>query len=145
MQGTIIDLALYGPVFWAVYLLLAMVFVQALVASVAHRAQTSYVPGIVDETLGPESFVFRSHRTFVNSIENVPFMVALIALAMASGFSPWWLSLLSWVYVAARACHMVTYYLVATRKNPSLRSYFFMLAVFAQLVLFVMLGLNWLS
>ena len=134
----------YASVFWASYALLVMVFVQALVASLAHRAQKSYVPGVVDEALGPESFVFRSHRTFMNSIENVPFMFGLIVLALMTGLDAWWLAVLSWVFVGARLAHMVTYYLVATRKNPSLRSYFFMLALLSQLVLMGLLGLSWL-
>nr|WP_321455374.1 MAPEG family protein [uncultured Cohaesibacter sp.] len=134
----------YAASFWAVYALLVMVFVQALVAAVAHRAQKSYVPGIVDEKLGPESFVFRSNRAFMNSIENVPFMIGLVLLAVMSGFDAWWLALLSWIYVLGRLAHMVTYYLVATRKNPSLRSYFFIVCVLVQLVLLVMLGVSWL-
>ncbi len=134
----------YSATLVASYLLLFMVFVQALVASVAHRRQQSYVPGIVDEKLGPESFVFRSHRTFMNALENVPFMLALIFVAMLSGFRPGWLSVIAWVYVGSRLAHMITYYLVATRKNPSLRSYFFMIGVLMQLILFVMLGISWL-
>nr|WP_321461412.1 MAPEG family protein [uncultured Cohaesibacter sp.] len=144
MPYLIAEFAPYGSSFLALYLLLVMVFVQALVASVAHRAQKSYVPGIVDEKLGPESFVFRSHRTFMNSLENVPFMIALVLLAVFTGFDAWWLALLSWVYVLCRLAHMVIYYLMATRKNPSLRSYFYLLALLAQLVLMVMLGISWL-
>ncbi|SFO72494.1 Uncharacterized conserved protein, MAPEG superfamily [Cohaesibacter marisflavi] len=136
--------ASYGGALGAVYALLVMVFVQSLVAAVAHRAQKSYVPGIVDESLGPESFVFRSHRTFMNSIENVPFMIGLVILAAMTGFDAFWLALLSWAYVGGRLAHMITYYLVATRKNPSLRSYFFILAILAQFVLMVMLGISWL-
>ena len=133
----------YSATLVASYLLLLMVFVQALVASIAHRRQQSYVPGIVDEDLGPESFVFRSHRTFMNSLENVPFMLALVFVAMVAGFQPGWLSIVAWVYVGSRLAHMITYYLEATRKNPSLRSYFFMIGLLAQLILFVMLGLSW--
>ena len=110
--------ASYGGALGAVYALLVMVFVQSLVAAVAHRAQKSYVPGIVDESLGPESFVFRSHRTFMNSIENVPFMIGLVILAAMTGFDAFWLALLSWIYVGGRLAHMITYYLVGTRKNP---------------------------
>ena len=144
MTEGISPFASYTMALAAVYALLVMVFVQSLVAAMAHRAQKSYVPGVVDEALGPESFVFRSHRTFMNSIENVPFMLGLILLAVMTGFDAWWLSLLSWVYVGGRLAHMITYYLVATRKNPSLRSYFFILAILAQLLLMVMLGVSWL-
>lgn len=120
----------------AVFVLLFMVFVQAFVASVAHRKQKTYVPGIVDENLGPESFVFRSHRTFMNSIENVPFMVALIFVAIFMVVPTKPLAIMAWVYVAARLGHMALYYVEATRKNPSKRSYFFMIGWLTQLVLF---------
>ena len=138
------NLDVYFATFLGVYLLLLMVLVQGLVASFAHRAQSSYTPGIVDETLGPESFVFRSHRTLMNSIENVPFMLGLVFLAVLAGFAPATLAIIVWVYCAARLAHMVTYYLVATRKNPSLRSYFFMIGLLAQIVLFALLGVHWL-
>ena len=47
------------------------VFVQNIVAAVAHRKQSHYIPGKVSEELSHDSFVFRSHRTFHNSIENL--------------------------------------------------------------------------
>jgi uncharacterized MAPEG superfamily protein len=119
-----------------------MVFVQAMVASIAHRQQKEYVPGVVDEQLGPESFVFRSHRTFMNSIENVPFMFGLSMVSILSGFSAVTLCYILWGYVFGRLGHMFLYYKIATRKNPSARSYFFMISILAQLILFVLLGLH---
>ena len=47
------------------------VFVQNIVAAIAHRKQSTYIPGKVSEELSHDSFVFRSHRTFHNSLENV--------------------------------------------------------------------------
>ena len=67
-------LATYSFAIWGLWLILTTVFVQAIVASAAHRKQTHYVPGIVDEKLSHESFVFRSHRTFLNSHENLLMM-----------------------------------------------------------------------
>ncbi|WP_316861977.1 MAPEG family protein [uncultured Cohaesibacter sp.] len=138
------DFSAYSFSLYAIYALLVMVAVQGLVASVAHRAQASYVPGVVDPTLGPGSFVFRSHRTLMNSIENVPFMMGLVFLAILSGFSPDKLGVLCWIFVLARLAHMVTYYLVATHKNPSLRSVFYIVGFLAQLVLMVMVGVDFL-
>ncbi|WP_197703957.1 MAPEG family protein [Cohaesibacter sp. ES.047] len=132
----------YSLAIVAIYLLLLMVFLQAIIAAGAHRKQESYVPGIVDENLGPESFVFRSHRTFMNSLETVPLMVALAFIAMFVAMDAGWLAILMWVYLAARLAHMITYYLVATRKNPSLRSYFFMVGVLAQIILFGLVGFS---
>ena len=51
--------------YWALLLIVATMLVQSLVATGAHRKQSKYVPGVVDEALGHDSFVFRSHRTFI--------------------------------------------------------------------------------
>jgi glutathione S-transferase len=122
--------------------ILATVFVQSLVASIAHRKQKEYVPGVVDEDLGHESFVFRSHRTFMNSIENVQFMIMAVFLSIFCGVQSFWLGVLVWVYAVARIIHMILYYKIATEKNPSPRSYFFMIAIVAQLSLLIMIGVR---
>ena len=57
----------YLASFWGLIVILFTIFVQGLVASIAHRKQSLYVPGIIDGGLGHESFVFRSHRTLLNS------------------------------------------------------------------------------
>jgi uncharacterized MAPEG superfamily protein len=133
----------YSSTFLGLYILLLMVFIQAIVASGAHRMQEKYIPGIVDEKLSHESFVFRSNRTFLNSLENVPFMFGLVILAVLTGFDAHSLTCLVWIYVIARFVHMILYYKIATEKNPSPRSYFFMIGFLVQLVLFVMLGFSW--
>ncbi len=123
-----------------VYIILITVFVQSLVASIAHRKQKHYVPGIVDEHLGHDSFVFRSHRTFMNSLENIPFMLATVFLGIFCNVDAFFLGLLVWVYALARIIHMALYYKIVTEKNPSPRSYFFMIALLAQLTLLVTIG-----
>lgn len=133
----------YIHTFQGLYALLLMVFVQAIVATVAHRLQKQYVPGIVDEKLSHESFVFRSHRTFMNSLENVPFMFGLSILAILVGYNSYALTCFVWTYVVARLIHMALYYVIATEKNPSLRSIFFMVGFAVQLTLFVVVGLSW--
>ena len=138
-------ISLYESTLIALYILLLMVFVQALVATVAHRMQKQYVPGIVNENLGHESFVVRSHRTFMNSLENVPFMCLLVLLAAMVGIAPQTLAIITWVYVLARLLHMVLYYKIATEKNPSPRSHFYLIGVLAQLTLFVLLAIHFLS
>jgi len=112
------------------------------VASAAHRKQTHYVPGIVDEKLSHESFVFRSHRTFLNSHENLLMMFGPVVVAMLTGMDAYWLGVLVWVYAIARILHMALYYVIATKANPSPRSYFFIVGFVANLVLFIMLGVH---
>jgi len=61
-------------------------------------------------------------------------------LAMLVGMDAYWLGLLVWVYAIARLLHMALYYVIATEKNPSPRSYFYMVGNVATLVLLVQLG-----
>jgi len=124
------------------WLILMTVFVQAIVASVAHRKQKQYVPGIVNDKLSHESFIFRSHRTFLNSHENLLMMFGPALLGMLVGMDAYWLGILVWIYAISRILHMALYYVIATESNPSPRSYFFMVGFFANLVLLIMLGLH---
>ncbi|MGY8861660.1 MAG: MAPEG family protein [Pseudomonadales bacterium] len=124
------------------WLILMTVFVQAIVASAAHRKQKQYVPGIVNDKLSHESFVFRSHRTFLNSHENLLMMFGPALLGMLVGMDAYWLGILVWIYAISRILHMALYYVIATESNPSPRSYFFMVGFVANLVLLIMLGLH---
>jgi uncharacterized MAPEG superfamily protein len=135
-------LASYSFASLGLWLILVTVFVQAMVASVAHRKQKHYVPGIVNDKLSHESFVFRSHRTFLNSHENLLMMFGSALLGMLVGMDAYWLGMLVWVYAIARVLHMALYYVVATEANPSPRTYFFMVGFIANLVLLIMLGLH---
>ena len=133
-------LASYSFAVWGLWLILMTVFVQAMVASGAHRKQKQYVPGIVNDKLSHESFVFRSHRTFLNSHENLLMMFGPALLGMLVGMDAYWLGILVWVYAIARILHMALYYVIATESNPSPRSYFFMVGFVANLALLIMLG-----
>lgn len=135
----------YSAALLGVYLMLLTVFVQSFVASVAHRKQKHYIPGIVDEKLGHESFVFRSHRTFMNSLENVPFMFATVVLAILCGVNAVGLAISVWIYALARIVHMILYYKIATEKNPSPRSYFFIVALLAQIGLLITIGIHFIA
>jgi uncharacterized MAPEG superfamily protein len=128
--------------FWGLLLVIFTMLLQTLVATGAHRKQQQYVPGIVDENLGHGSFVFRSHRTFQNSLENAPLMLATAFLAILAGLNPAWLAATVWTFAIARFIHMVLYYAISTEKNPSPRSYFYAIALLSNLVLVVMLAIH---
>lgn len=128
-------MAQYGDSIFLITLLLCMVVLQALVASVAHRKQTQYIPGIVDSDLDHHSFVFRSHRTFMNSLENVPVFILTAMIAMFAGIDSATLYWTVLVFSVARLIHMLLFYKIATNKNPSPRSYFYVVALLAQLYL----------
>ncbi|TKB55503.1 MAPEG family protein [Ferrimonas aestuarii] len=132
----------YSLTLIALALMLFTMFMQSTIAMVAHRKQSHYVPGVVDENLGHDSFVFRSHRTFLNSLENVPLMALTILTSMFVGMTPTSLAAFTWVFVIARLLHMVLYYAIATEKNPSPRSYFFAIGFFANFGLLINLGLT---
>ncbi|WP_417346795.1 MAPEG family protein [Ferrimonas sp.] len=125
----------------ALLLMLATMMIQTLVATVAHRKQAHYVPGIVSDTLSHDSFVFRSHRTYQNSLENVPLMALSLLTAIATGLDPLTLGVIAWVFALARIIHTALYYAIATERNPSPRSYFFMIGLLSNLVLLVLIAM----
>ena len=122
--------------------LVAMMVVQSFIATLAHRKQSKYIPGVVAAELDHHSFVFRSHRTFMNSLENVPLFILTALLAMFLNFDPATLFWTTVVYLLARTIHMLLFYKIATNKNPSPRSYFYMIALLTQ---FYLLGAMFLS
>ena len=130
----------YTTSFIGLWLVLTTISLQAVIATGAHRRQSKMVPGIVDPALSHESFVFRSDRTFRNSLENIAPFFGLSVLAMLAGFSPDRLAIIVWVYALARLLHMILYYRIATKKNPSPRSYFYMIALLATFYLIGDLG-----
>lgn len=103
------------------------VFVQNIVAAVAHRKQSHYIPGKVSEDLSHSSFVFRSHRTFHNSLENIHQFTLPALLCIFLGASTTLLAILVWSFALSRIAHMALYYAIVTEKNPSPRSYFYMI------------------
>jgi len=115
--------------------LVAMVVIQSFIATLAHRKQTQYIPGVVAADLDHHSFVFRSHRTFMNSMENVPLFILTAILAMFLNFDATTLYWTVLIYFVARLIHMVLFYKIATNKNPSPRSYFYMIALLTQFYL----------
>ncbi len=132
----------YSIALWGLWLILFTVLIQALVASVAHRKQSQYVPGIVNSHLSHESFVFRSHRTHQNSLENITVFVLPALLSILVGMSPTLLASFVWVFAIARLLHMFLYYFIATEQNPSPRSYFYIIGFFANIGLFIALGIQ---
>jgi len=128
--------------FWGLLFILFTLLLQTMVATVAHRKQSQYIPGIVNETLGHDSFVFRSHRTFQNSLENAPLMFSMAVLAILVSLNPVWLAATVWTFAIARFIHMVLYYVIATERNPSPRSFFYAIALLSNLVLLGMIAVH---
>lgn len=133
-------LEVYSSSVLGLWVVLTTIIVQAIIASVAHRRQKVYVPGIVDPSLSHSSFVFRSDRTFRNSLENIVPLFGLSILGILTGYDAGRLSIVVWVYAVARIIHGLLYYVIATEKNPSPRSYFYAIGLLATLFLAMDLG-----
>ena len=130
----------YATSLIGLWLVLTTITLQAVIATGAHRRQSKMVPGIIDPALSHDSFVFRSDRTFRNSLENIAPFFGLSVLAMIAGFSPDRLAIVILVYALARLLHMILYYRIATEKNPSPRSYFYVIGLLATFFLIGDLG-----
>lgn len=126
--------------FFGIWALLSLVVIEAIIAMGASRSQKKYTPGILNSDLGPESFVFRSDRAFKNSLENiVPFLGAAIISILLS-MDPLRLARLVLIYVLARYIYTAVYYSIATRKNPSFRSLFYLVGLIVTIIMLVDIG-----
>lgn len=125
----------YSAAFWGIFVSLLTLIFQQFVAAITKGSQEEAIPGKIDESLSHSSFVFRSHRTFMNSIENFPAMLGTSFLAVFVGANATWTALLIWTFTVARIAHMSLYYAISTEKNPSPRSYFFLIGVIANIAL----------
>ncbi|GAB5382638.1 MAG: hypothetical protein Alis3KO_30330 [Aliiglaciecola sp.] len=125
--------------FWAFYLYLIMLLIQWAIATVSKAKLPTAVPGKIDDELSHDSFAFRAHRTFQNSLENSVLFVGAVILAFALGMNSWLFTLCMWIYVLARTGHMALYYLIATEKNPSPRTYFFLISLLANILMLALI------
>ncbi|MDV6315290.1 MAPEG family protein [Idiomarina sp. HP20-50] len=132
----------YTMAYWGLFISLVILLVQWLIASGQKAKQPGAVPGKIDESLSHSSFVFRAHRTLMNSLENYPLMLGTVFLAFFVGTSAFWTGVFIWVFAIARLIHMVLYYAIATEKNPSPRSYFFMIGLAANVALLILCGMT---
>ena len=132
----------YSVAFWGILAIVLTVLVQSIVAATSKASQPGAVPGKIDASLSHSSFVFRSNRTFANSLENITVMLGASFLAILVGANVFWTGVVIWVMASSRIIHMVLYYSIATEKNPSPRSYFYLIALAANVVLLGLCGLT---
>ncbi|WNO59425.1 MAPEG family protein [Rheinheimera sp. MMS21-TC3] len=121
---------------------LITLIIQALIAAFSKSAQKNAIPGKIDESLSHASFVFRAHRTFMNSLENFPVFFGGAILAILIGADAFWAGTLIWAFSGARIIHMLLYYVIATEKNPSPRSYFYLIGLAATVGLLILAGIS---
>jgi glutathione S-transferase len=133
------EFAGYTSAFSGLLVVLITLIVQSFVANTSKARLPNHIPGKIDPSLGHENFVYRAYRTMENSLENIAVFLGSAFLAILVGVPPFWAAFFIWVYAIARIVHMFLYYLIATEKNPSPRSYFFILGLLANLILLVLI------
>lgn len=134
-----IDLTSYTGSFLWLGILISVVMVQWFVASGAKAKMPGAIPGLAPAAeLGHSSFVFRAWRTHQNTVENLGTMLGASIFAILVGSNPLWVHTLLAIMVIARIAHMVLYYAIATEKNPSPRTWFFLVSWLANCALLVL-------
>ena len=134
---------IYQTVFIGLWVVLATIVFQAMVMVGADkkRLEKGYKIGVIDPSLGQKSFLFRSYRTFWNSLENIIPILGMSIVAILAGYSAFKLSIVIWIYAISRIIHMILYYFIATEKNPRPRSLFWVLGLLATIYLVVDFGI----
>ena len=136
----------YQSVFLGLWLILATIIVQAMVAIRVHRRQKGgYKVGVIKPELGQSSIVFFEHIELSKISENITPLLGMAIIAALMGYSSFKLSIIVWVYVIARIIHMILYYKIITDKNPSPRSIFWAVGFLANVYLMIDLGVFLLS
>jgi uncharacterized MAPEG superfamily protein len=130
----------YSVAFFGILTIILTVVVQSLVAAKSKASQPDAIPGKIDSSLSHSSFVFRSNRTFANSLENITVMLGASFLAIFVGANVFWTGIIIWVMAISRIIHMILYYSILTEKNPSPRSYFYLIALVANIILLGLCG-----
>ncbi|MBA6262726.1 MAPEG family protein [Colwellia sp. Bg11-12] len=130
----------YSVAFFGILIIILTVVVQSLVAAKSKASQPDAIPGKIDSSLSHSSFVFRSNRTFANSLENITVMLGASFLAILVGANVFWTGIIIWVMAISRIIHMILYYAISTEKNPSPRSYFYLIALVANIILLGLCG-----
>ncbi|MCX7552361.1 MAPEG family protein [Marinicella sp. S1101] len=128
----------YTLAYLGILIALTTLVTQSLIAATTKASQKGAVPGKIDKDLSHSSFVFRAHRTFMNSLENFPAFLGAALLAVMTGANVIWVNALVLTFAAARIVHMTLYYAIATEKNPSPRSYFYLIGMASTIGLLVL-------
>ena len=61
---------------------------------------------------------------------------------MFIGVDAFSLAIVVWIYAIVRVIHMVLYYAISTEKNPSPRSYFYMIGLLSNVYLLGMIAVK---
>lgn len=132
----------YNASYWGFWLVLVTLLVQWGVASFVKAKQPGAIPGKIEDNLSHDAFVFRAHRTFMNSLENMPLFLGAYLLAILTGVSATITAICVWVFAVARIFYTLLYYVIQTEENPSPRTFLFLIALLANLYLLLAIALH---
>lgn len=135
----------YTLAYWGILVSLILLVMQGIIAAGSKASAPGAIPGKIDDSLSHSSFIFRANRTFMNSLENYPAFIGASFLAINIGSNPLWTGLMIWIFACARIAHMALYYLISTEKNPSPRSYFFLIGLTSNVVLLLLCAITLLN
>lgn len=131
----------YTLAFWGVLIIISTVIIQGIIAATSKASKAGAIPGKIDESLSHSSFLFRANRTFMNSLENLTAFLGTAFLAIFVSADAFWTGVFIMVFALSRIIHMILYYMISTEKNPSPRSYFFLIGLASNIALLVLCGL----
>ena len=132
----------YSLALWGILIIIITLVIQSLVAAFAKARQPGAVPGKMNPDISHESFVFRSNRAIANSLENASIMLATAFLALFVGADTHWTGKYIMIFAIARIVHMILYYTIATEKNPSPRSFFYLIGLVANIALIGLIAIT---
>jgi uncharacterized MAPEG superfamily protein len=98
----------YSSVLTAWVVMALMYTVQAIVADLT-AVRVKHTPGIAVAS-GHDDPLFRTARAQANTNENLPMFILITTAAMLLGHSVTMTVICTWVFIAGRAIHMVSYY-----------------------------------
>ncbi len=132
----------YSASFLGLGFIFVIIWIQSVLAAVSKASQKGAIPGVDPFEKSQQSFVFRAHRTHLNSLENIVPMFGGAMLCIVASANIIWTAIFIWSYGVARFIHMILYYGIPTDKNPSPRSYFYLIGLLSSLCLIFMGSIN---
>ena len=120
------------------FVVLFTIIVQATIATMTKARENGSIPGAPPKKTDQMNFAWRAYRAHMNSLENLPLFLGAFMMAMLSSLNSLAIIISVWIYAGARIVHGVLYYLIATDKNPSPRSWFFLIALTANVALLLL-------
>ena len=134
---TVPQLSGYAPSLFATTLLTGAILIQSFLAGVLALGPGHQVSGMpLNGDHSDKSF--RVMRTYGNSTENLPALIAAIALAIIAGVGTVWVNWLVGLHVAFRLAHWAIYYSGKGKVGGGIRTIVYVLGLLTNFILIVL-------